>query len=125
MKKLKQGDLCKIWADNAIYYGIFKSSENGYNYFSARIDKPLSFTGLYHHDPLFAVEPIMFLKSTKVTVWKQSSFDRATIPYRIVARSGEFVNSSVILNELVDGLVKIASVYAAKKFIDKLKEVRL
>jgi len=122
MKKLKQGDLCKIWIDDRPEYdlGIFIKHEESKLVFDA-IQSCLLYRkpkdGYFHTEMRVPIR-------TKVTVWKQSSFEKQTIKYGFVVRNGEFVDRGIVIKELSRSLSSYFSIYACRKFLNKLKQIR-
>lgn len=117
MKKLKQGDLCKIWINNdSMYWGILDTLDGDY----------INFRALYQNRWLerdFRVHPLSVnRKYNKITVWKPSSFNRMIIPFGLVVRNGEFVNASILVKELSGILTKYLATYACYNLYDHLQK---
>ena len=122
MKKLKQGDLCKIWIKDRPEYdlGIFIKYEDDKLVFDA-IQSCLLYrkpkAGYFHTEMMVPIR-------TKVTVWRQSSFEKQTIKYGFIVRNGEFVDRRVVVKELSRSISSYFSIYACCKFLNKLKQIR-
>jgi len=122
MKKLKQGDLCKIWINDRPEYnlGIFIKYEDNKLVFDAILSCLLyrePKAGYFHTEMRVPIR-------TKVTVWKQSSFEKKTIKLGYVVRDGRFVDSNIVVKELSHSLLSYFSIFACRKFLNKLKQIR-
>lgn len=123
MKRLQKGDLCKIWAKDFTCWGIFYEYSPDFMIFDAVSDM-FTFNDCCEY-PLEKVISIPFHKSTKVTVWKKSSFEKKIIKFGLAVRDGKFVDAKILVKEISEQLGQMFARHACVKFLKKLESVKV